>query len=147
YSNDFRFSGWMRLAVVLATLALLVGALAPMALAARSGSRIGTAKVTKIERSGTTRITGHPARQSEDEQFDDEFRPDPEEKAEEGEGGNFIHNPVSPARVPSSHVPRPATQSIVDATGTTHFGGLTHFDNRFAGTGVYTNTNFSLAPA
>ena len=34
----------------------------------------------------------------------------------------------------------------MDATGTTHYGGLNHFDQRTAGAGVWTNTQFSLEP-
>ena len=34
----------------------------------------------------------------------------------------------------------------MDATGTTHFGGLNHFDQRTAGTGAYANTQFNLEP-
>jgi len=135
----------MRLLVVLSMTALLIGAMAPVALAARSHN-VGTKSFMKAQRVGTTRITGRAPSHGEEEVFEDEFRPDPEEAAEEGERGKFIHNPISTARVPSSHVPRPAVQAIVDATGTTHFGGLNHFDQRFSGTGDYTNTQFSLEP-
>jgi hypothetical protein len=53
----------------------------------------------------------------------------------------------SSARVPSSGVPTP-TGSAADASsaGTHGFAGLNHADSRFAGTGIYTNTNFSLEP-
>ena len=74
------------------------------------------------------------------------FAPSRRRRPRRVEREKFIRNPISTARVPSSHVPRPAVQAIVDATGTTHFGGLNHFDQRFAGTGDYTNTQFSLEP-
>jgi hypothetical protein len=54
----------------------------------------------------------------------------------------------SAARVPSSGVPRPADSSVAspgsEQLGT--FSGLNHKDERTAGTGIYTNTNFSLEP-
>lgn len=55
---------------------------------------------------------------------------------------------MSAARVPSSGVPTPAGNAVI-GTGlelTTGFPGLNHFDERTAGTGIYTNTNFSLEP-
>src|SRR4029078_4158385 len=97
---------------------------------------------SKAQRVGTTGITGRAPSHGEEEGFEDEFRPDPEEAAEEGERGKFIHNPISTTRVPSSHGPRAAGAALVDATGTTHFGGVNHFDQRFSGTGDYTNTQF-----
>jgi hypothetical protein len=54
----------------------------------------------------------------------------------------------SAARVPSSGVPRPDSQSVT-GTGSeliNGFQGLNHFDERTAGTGAYANTNFSLEP-
>jgi hypothetical protein len=51
------------------------------------------------------------------------------------------------ARVPADHVPAPAPNSIALVNnGFSGFLGLTHRDQRFAGTGVYTNTQFSLEP-
>ncbi|HKO33829.1 MAG TPA: hypothetical protein VJY85_08800, partial [Candidatus Limnocylindria bacterium] len=134
-----------RLLVALSMFALLLGAMAPVALAARSHN-VGTKSFIKAQHVGTTRITGRAPRGEDEGVLTGEVRPDPEERAEEGEREKFIRNPISTARVPSSHVPRPAVQPIVDATGTTHFGGLNHFDQRFSGTGDYTNTQFSLEP-
>ena len=54
----------------------------------------------------------------------------------------------SAARVPSAGVPTPASHAVV-GTGSElirGFQGLNHFDERTAGTGTYTNTNFSLEP-
>jgi hypothetical protein len=54
----------------------------------------------------------------------------------------------SAARVPSAGVPRPAGNAVV-GTGSElvkGFQGLNHADQRFSGTGIYANTNFSLEP-
>jgi len=135
-----------RTVVMIATLALVGSAIAPL-VAART-STVGTQKIQRVQKVGTTRIHGAAARHTddEDEPLQGEIRPDPEEAAGEGDHQKFIRNPVSTSRVPSSHVPRPAVQAIVDATGGTAFDGLNHFDNRFAGTGDYENTQFSLEP-
>lgn len=144
-THRFHHPTWLRLVVLISAIALLTAAVAPAALAAHSRS-VGTRSFIKAERVGATRIAGRAARVTESELLEGEVRPDPEERAEEGEREKFIRNPISTARVPSSHVPRPAVQAIVDATGTTHFAGLNHFDTRFAGTGDYANTQFSLEP-
>lgn len=54
---------------------------------------------------------------------------------------------IAPARVPADHVPRP-TGNTVTATNSGFFGfdGITHRDQRLAGTGIYTNTQFSSEP-
>jgi hypothetical protein len=146
---SIRGSLMWRTVVLIATLALVAGALAPL-VAARSRG-VDKQTTQRVEKVGTTRIHGAPIRMAQDEDHEDgplagEIRPDPEEAAEDGERQKFIRNPVSTARVPSSHVPRPATQDVVDASGGTAFDGLSHFDNRFAGTGDYENTQFSLEP-
>ena len=56
-----------------------------------------------------------------------------------GLGGN--------TRLPADHVPRVAANSITTANpGFFGFNGITHRDQRLAGTGSYTNTQFSLEP-
>lgn len=54
----------------------------------------------------------------------------------------------APARVPADHVPHPASIAIASTNpgGLSGFNGLTHRDQRLAGTGAYTNTQFSLEP-
>jgi hypothetical protein len=43
--------------------------------------------------------------------------------------------------------PTPKPKTVLGPTaGFTGFNGLSHFDQRFAGTGIYTNTQFSLEP-
>ena len=61
---------------------------------------------------------------------------------------NVPNSGNSASRVPSSHVPRPDAQAV-SGTGSELLGGfegLNHADQRFAGTGAYANTNFSLEP-
>ena len=43
-------------------------------------------------------------------------------------------------------LPTPPAQHVAKGTTGTGFQGLTHYDNRYAGTGIYTNTQFSLEP-
>src|SRR5205823_6720036 len=53
----------------------------------------------------------------------------------------------APARVPSDHVPRPASLAVAGSNpGLSGFNGLTHRDQRLAGTGQYANSQFSLEP-
>jgi hypothetical protein len=48
--------------------------------------------------------------------------------------------------VAASGVPNPAGQSVVTDSATAGFAGLNHFQQRFAGTGAYAGTQFSLEP-
>lgn len=57
------------------------------------------------------------------------------------------HTAYSPARVPASHVPNVAGNSIAATNpGFTGAAGLTHLDQRLAGTGSFADTQFSLEP-
>ena len=48
---------------------------------------------------------------------------------------------------PAAALPVPATEQVTSAgRAASGFQGLSHFDQRFAGTGVYANTQFSLEP-
>jgi hypothetical protein len=48
---------------------------------------------------------------------------------------------------PPTAIPNPRGSNVIDSSSTVFsFDGLTHFDQRVAGTGVYTNTQFSLEP-
>ncbi|MBA3688787.1 MAG: hypothetical protein H0W81_08170 [Chloroflexi bacterium] len=132
-----------RLLVVLTSLALLLSATASSTFAATLTS-VGTQKIQTVKKLGTTRIVGTAAKPVAADPLHGEARPDPDESQEELE--KLIHGSLSAARVPSSHVPRPAVLPVVSATSTFHLGGLNHFDQRFAGTGAYTNTQFSLEP-
>lgn len=132
-----------RLLVVLTSLALLLSATASSTFAATPTS-VGTQKIQTVKKLGTTRIVGTAAKPVAADPLHGEARPDPDKSQEELE--KLIHGSLSAARVPSSHVPRPAVLPVVSATSTFHLGGLNHFDQRFAGTGAYTNTQFSLEP-
>jgi len=132
-----------RLLVIVTSLALLLSATATSTIAA-SPTSVGTQKIQSVKKLGTSKIVGNAAKPVDSGQSADETRPDPDETQEELE--KLIHGSLSAARVPSSHVPRPATLPVVDASSTLHFGGLNHFDQRFAGTLNYTNTQFSLEP-
>jgi hypothetical protein len=48
--------------------------------------------------------------------------------------------------VAASGVPNPAGQNVVTDSATTGFAGLNHFQQRYAGTGAYAGTQFSLEP-
>jgi hypothetical protein len=51
------------------------------------------------------------------------------------------------AQSPAAALPVPATEQVTSASHqVSGFQGLSHFDQRFAGTGVYANTQFSLEP-
>jgi len=48
---------------------------------------------------------------------------------------------------PPTKIPNPKGSAVVDSSSKVFgFPGLTHFDQRTAGTGIYTNTQFSLEP-
>ncbi len=53
---------------------------------------------------------------------------------------------TKPARVPSSHVPAPSASPVMTDSSSLGFAGLTHADQRLAGSGLYENTNFSSEP-
>jgi hypothetical protein len=129
--------------VLLTSLALLLSATAGSASAAKP-TNVGIKAVQAVQRLGTTRITGSAASAIAPSSLAGEVRPGPELAADAA--NPFIKNNTQASRVPSSHVPRPPVQNVVDATGTTHFAGVNHFVQRTAGTGAYANTQFSLEP-
>jgi hypothetical protein len=59
-------------------------------------------------------------------------------------------HPAPPTAIlppPPTSIPDPKGSAVIDSSGSTFgFNGLTHLDQRVAGTGVYTNTQFSLEP-
>jgi hypothetical protein len=72
-----------------------------------------------------------------------ELRPEPDEAS----GGDAqFHDDPGPAPVPSTQAPKPPLQRIVDATGTPHYAGISHFDQRVAGSDKFANTQGSLEP-
>jgi hypothetical protein len=129
--------------VLLTSLALLLSATAST-VSAKSTS-VGTKSVQKVQRLGTTRIAGSAARAIAPSSLNGEVRPEP--GLDVNAHNQYIRNPISASRVPSSHIPRPPAQNVVDATGTTHFDGVNHFVQRNSGGGTaYANTQFSLEP-
>src|SRR5689334_13430649 len=126
----------VRLATIGAAIGLVAAMVGPVAAVApkRSLGHQSTAKITRI---GTAHV-GRTSAGSEPTTID-QTRPDPDEAREESVN-RAIPNSMSAARVPSSHVPRPAALPVADATGGTGFDGLNHFDQRTAGTGDYVNT-------
>jgi hypothetical protein len=57
-----------------------------------------------------------------------------------------ISNNQSTTTQPSANVPRPAGSAVIQGSAISQWDGINHFDQRFAGTGAYTNTQFSLEP-
>ena len=122
------------------SIALLLSATAGTALADTSGD-VGTQFQLKLNKVGTTRLIGGNDSTDTGSGLVGERALDP------GAGGKaLLHGNGVPAPVPPTQAPKPRTQRVVDATGTTHFGGLNHYDQRVAGTGAFTNTQFSLEP-
>jgi hypothetical protein len=132
-----------KLLVLLTSVALLLSATASTVTA--TSTSVGTRSIQKVQRLGTTRITGSAAKPTAPGSLAGEVRPDPELEAEAANA--LIKNNTQASRVPSSHIPRPPVSAVVDATGTTHFAGVNHFVQRNAGAGTaYENTQFSLEP-
>lgn len=128
-----------KLFVALTTFALLMSAMVTTTLATSSGGAATQSQVA-LTRIGTTHITGGGSAALPGGLHLDVFGPEPE-----GEEGD-IHGGGGSPPVPPTQAPTPKTQKVVDSTGTTHYGGLNHFDQRMAGTGVWANTQFSLEP-
>jgi hypothetical protein len=69
--------------------------------------------------------------------------------ASTNEISRFALNSAATAGLPAppTAVPNPRGSRVIDSSSTTFgFNGLTHLDQRVAGTGIYTNTQFSLEP-
>src|SRR4051794_19317410 len=129
-----------RVAAACAVVGLLAASVGPVAAASPSRS-LGHQTHAKITRTGTT----HVGRNAGTEPTTvDQTQPDPEEAGEELD--KQIPNSISAARVPSSHVPRPAALPVVDATGGGAVDGLNHFHPRTGRTPDYVNTQISRQP-
>ena len=57
-----------------------------------------------------------------------------------------IPHSATVVHVAASGVPTPSGQSVVTDSATTGFAGLNHYQQRYAGTGAYAGTQFSLEP-
>jgi hypothetical protein len=126
-----------RLIVVLSTLAMLMSLSVGTASATGSGGGVGVKFQQTLEKIGTSTISGGDVTFDASGQIEQRRR---------GPGEAFLHGGPGTPPVPPTQAPRPRGQRVVDATGTTHFEGLNHFDQRSAGTGAYANTQFSLEP-
>jgi hypothetical protein len=66
------------------------------------------------------------------------------------DGASLFANSASLAALlppPPTKIPNPKGSSVIDSSSRVFsFNGLTHLDQRVAGTGIYTNTQFSLEP-
>jgi len=66
------------------------------------------------------------------------------EETEVDEG--IAHSGHGAIRVPADHTPKPTMNNVVVDATAPGFSGLTHADQRLAGTGAFANTQFSLEP-
>ena len=129
-----------RLISIGAVAALILASLAPPASAASPKSQ-GHASKTSITKVATTHLgkaskpTGSPVGTTT------ELGPREDEELDATTPGS-----QSAKRVPAAHVPSPAPQAVSGAGGGTGFEGVSHLQQRFAGTGIYANTNFSTEP-
>ncbi len=124
-------------ATSLGLIALLVGLLASHtgaagASPAAKGPASSPVQVTAVG-SGTLNAQSGPASGVTSQ----EFGPSPEEE---------IPHSATVSHVAASGVPTPAGQNVVVDSSTAGFAGLNHFQQRYAGTGAYAGTQFSLEP-
>ncbi len=125
-----------RVLTLVASVGLLAGALGPPVLAASPSSHGHSHKAT-ITKVGTTHMARRAGTSSAGPA---ELGPaEPELDAK-------VSGSQSAKRVPAAHVPRPSGLSVTGAGGATGFDGVSHTDQRLAGTGIYANTNFSTEP-
>lgn len=132
-----------RLAAVVAGAALVATIIAPVGVgaAAGHGHALGTMGKVKIQNVGVGRI----AKAAKSTPAVDDAA-NPEFGFREQELDAQVSGSKSAQRVPAAHVPAPADHSVTGAAGASGFDGLSHLDQRTAGTGAYANTNFSTEP-
>ena len=110
----------------------------PVAASPRTGvGHRSTAKITRIHQTHLAKKSGTDLAEG----ADPETGP-----REEEDLGTQTPGSQSAKRVPAAHVPTPGDLAVTGAAGATSFDGQTHADQRLAGTGIYTNTNFSTEP-
>jgi hypothetical protein len=126
-----------RVAALGAGAALVLAVLGPPASAASKATvaHRAAAKITNVGRTHLAKLT------AEEEGADPETGPREEENVDLKAPGS-----QQAKRVPAHHVPTPAGLSVTGAAGAGGFDGQTHLQQRLAGTGIYTNTNFSTEP-
>ncbi len=129
-----------RLSLTLLAAASLLAALIPLGTVSAASPSAAISKLTFV---GTTslRTTGATATGNGDTTT--EFSP-----ADQSVDEAVPNAGSGAARVPAAFVPRPASNGLAAAgsemVGT--FAGLNHADQRYAGTGAFANTQFSLEP-
>ncbi|HET6744678.1 MAG TPA: hypothetical protein VFH90_02385 [Candidatus Limnocylindria bacterium] len=131
-----------RFGALLAGLVLLL-TIVPAAGAARPASEASTQKLSP---SGATRVTAGAGAPTSGEALVDlalEIRRRPKFRSPTNAQ---ISNNQSTTTRPSANVPRPAGSAVIAGSALSQWDGINHFDQRFAGTGAYTNTQFSLEP-
>jgi len=128
-----------RLIALGAASALVLAVLGPPALAASKASvaHRAAAKITRIHQTHLAKVGSDHA----DLGADPETGPREEEQLDLKAPGS-----QQAKRVPADHVPTPSGLSVTGSGGAGGFDGQTHANQRLAGTGVYTNTNFSTEP-
>lgn len=99
---------------------------------------VGQITITKLSQTGTTTLGGQAASTNTESGLETRTG-----LAVDAHFSKQISGTISPARVPSDHVPTPNGNAIVGAdAGFFGFNGITHRDQRLAGN----NTQFSLEP-
>ena len=128
-----------RILAIGAASALVLAVVGPPAIAApkTSVAHATKAKITRVHQTHLAKTAGTDLAEGADPETG------PREEAEVD-----VKAPGSQQakRVPADHVPTPAGLSVTGAGGAGGFDGQTHRDQRLAGTGIYTNTNFSTEP-
>jgi hypothetical protein len=133
-----------RLAVAATLAGAVLGLAVVVALASKPAAAASTkaASAGRLTYVGTTSMAGAGSGSSADGTSIESSPASQEADEDVPNSGN------SAARVPSNGVPKPADNGLA-APGSEQLGtftGLNHADSRTAGTGPYTNTNFSLEP-
>jgi hypothetical protein len=129
------------LVVLVATLALLVAAITPAVAAKPTGSKA----TQKLTYAGKSKVSAGASAAPAGESLVDlslELRRRPKLSTID----RAISNNQSTTNTPAGNVPRPDGSAVIESTAQTSWDGINHFDQRFAGTGAYTNTQFSLEP-
>lgn len=122
-------------------LSLLAGAFFLRVGGSHAATGQGTIQHLTSAGQGTLSVSGSPATTASGP-ANAEFRAEDEEVDEE-----IPHSGNGAIRVPADHVPQPASNALAGSnSGFSGFNGISHADQRLAGTGAYFNTQFSLEP-
>lgn len=126
-----------RLAAIGAASALAIAVVGPPAVIAAARTGVGSASTVRIAKVHQTHMAKTGATvESADPETGPRAEADPGAKAPGSQKAS---------RVPAAHVPAPAGLAVTSAAAG-GWDGLTHRDQRLAGSGVYAGTNFSTEP-